>query len=251
MADAAAADGSAKKPKGPVQERLAGISILAGLSPAEMALVEQSCTWRRYKRGEQILDRNSPSRDVFFVVEGSVAIVNYSVSGREVAYASVPAGGFFGELAALDGEPRSASVVADQHCLVAALPPQHFQDLLMRHGQTALHVLLRLARVIRTCDERIMDLATLGAVQRVHVELLRMARPDPVTPGSWLVYPVPTQQEIANRASTTRETVARVIGQLQASNLVSRKGKTLYIADRDALDRLTERLNPHKNQVPR
>lgn len=222
--------------------RLSGIELLASLPVEEMARLEQNCAWHRHGSGEQILDRTSNSRDVFFVVEGAVQIVNYSTSGREVAYALVKAGGFFGELSALDGEPRSATVVAAEPVVLAALAPARFQDLMLRRPEIGLLVLKRLTRIIRTCDERIMDLATLGAVQRVHVELLRMARPDPVRKGAWLVYPMPTQAQIASAASTTRETVARVLGQLETLNLISRRAKTTFIEDRAKLEQYSERI---------
>ena len=89
-----------------------------------------------------------------------------------------------------------------------------------------------------------MDLATLGAMQRVILELVRLAKPDPITDGSWLIYPCPAQREIAGKASTTRETVARVFTQLQESSQIRRKGRSLYLADREALQALAQRLSP-------
>lgn len=225
-----------------VRGRLGGIELLGCLSAPEIEAVERACTWRRYQTGQQVLTRESASRDVFFVAEGAVEIINFSASGREIAFATLPAGAYFGEISAIDGERRSANVVAAKSALLASLNPTAFHELLGKHPPMALHVLKRLARIIRICDDRIMDLATLGAVQRVQVEILRLARPDPAVAGAWLVYPVPTQQEIANRAATTRETVARVLGQLQAGGLIRRKGKTLYFADLERLRRLADRL---------
>jgi CRP-like cAMP-binding protein len=95
--------------------------------------------------------------------------------------------------------------------------------------------MMRLAHIIRICDDRIMDLSTLGAVQRVYIELLRICGPDPAVPDLWSVYPMPTQSDIAARASTTRETVARVISQLTQDEIIQRKGRTLYINDRERL----------------
>lgn len=222
--------------------RLQAVQLLAGLPPEELTRLEQACTWHRYRNGEQILDRSSQNRDVFFVVEGGVQVVNYSASGREVAYALLPAGSYFGELSAVDGEPRSASVVAAGSVLVAAMPPATFHELIQRRPEVGFAVMKRLARIIRNADERIMDLATLGAVQRVQVELLRMARPDPVRKDAWLVYPMPTQAQIASAASTTRETVARVLGQLETLGLIKRKAKTTFIEDRKRLEQYAERL---------
>ena len=222
--------------------RLAGIAAFASLPAPDLLRLERSAAWRRYRRGEQILGRDSASREVYFVVEGWVDVVNYSLSGREIAYGALPTGSFFGELSAIDGEPRSATVVAGSDCMLAAVPHGVFHHLLRRHPDVAMHVLNQLARIVRHCDERIMDLATLGAVQRVEREVLRMARQDPATPGVWSVYPVPTQQDIARRASTTRETVARVLSHLEQQGMIRRKGRVIYVSDRERLEQSIRRL---------
>ena len=100
--------------------RLGGIGFLAGLTAATLAELEQRCRWRRYGAGEQILDRDDAG-DVYFVVEGSVRIVNYSLAGREVAFARLGANSIFDELAALDGRPRSATVAAIEATHLASL----------------------------------------------------------------------------------------------------------------------------------
>ena len=104
-----------------------------------------------------------------------------------------------------------------------------------------MQVLRRLAHIIRTADDRIMDLSTLKAVQRVYVELIRLSEPDENT-GQCLVRPLPTQRDIARRASTSRETVARVLGQLARAGIVERKGRTLHIFDMDRLKEMTDTL---------
>ncbi len=57
--------------------RLSGIEVLRGLTEADLREIEQTSAWRRYASGEQILDRDSDSRDVFFLVEGQVEVVNF------------------------------------------------------------------------------------------------------------------------------------------------------------------------------
>lgn len=225
--------------------RLARTQLLSSLTESERAEIEKQCYWRKFERDFEILERASPNRDVFFIAEGEVQIVNYALSGRPVAYATLGPGDYFGELAAIDGEPRSATVVASTPCLVGSLPPSHFLDLMREHPAVALAVMQRLAQIVRACDERIIDLATLGAMQRVVAELCRAAKPDPITPGSWLIYPCPAQREFASRASTTRETVARVFSQLHDSGQIHRKGRTLYIHDRARLEQIAQRLSPH------
>ncbi|GLQ07540.1 Crp/Fnr family transcriptional regulator [Sneathiella chinensis] len=232
-------------------QNLDNIELLNGLSPEERMGLSGKCSWKTYTSGEQILERSSTSRDVFFVVEGSVNVVNFGVSGREVAYATVEAGQYFGELSAIDGKPRSANIIANKKCLLAALSPENFSDLLMSHPEIMMQVMQRLAVIIRTNDDRILDLSTLGAVQRVCQELLRMAETDPINKDSWLIYPMPTQSVIASRVSTTRETVARVLGQLSNDNLVFKKGKTLYLKDRAAIEEFISTLAISPGSVPR
>ena len=222
--------------------RLRSIEVLQDVAEDVLQRMAMSCAWQSYRAGVQIFDRDSASRDVLFVVEGAVQVVNYSATGREIAYAEVVAGGFLGEISAIDGEPRSATVVAVRPSLIAALPPDRFAELLDRHPPVARQVMRRLARIIRTCDERIMDLSTLGAVARVQREVLRLARPDPNTPGAAVIHPIPTQQQIAGHASTTRETVARTLSNLQSAGFLVRKGRTVTILDVGRLARLTEDL---------
>ncbi len=94
---------------------------------------------------------------------------------------------------------------------------------------------MRLADIVRRCDQYIMDLSTLSTVRSVHVDLLRRVIPDIVAPENRVAQPVPTQSEIASRASTTHETVSRAMNQLAVAGVVERKGRSLYVRDRDRL----------------
>ncbi len=221
---------------------LAGISLFKGLDEGERGSIEARCQWRRYKARQTVFDRESTSREIFFVVRGAVRVVNYTLSGREIAFSTLVAGESFGELAAIDGLPRSASVQAIEDSLLAFLPADAFLDLLRRHGEITFRVTERLVGVVRVSTERIMDLSTLGAIQRVYAELLRLAVPDAASPDLWVVRPVPPEREIAGRASTARETVARALGQLRDGGIVRRKGRNLYILNRARLEQIVQLL---------
>ncbi len=215
---------------------LAGVTLFESLDAAERRRLESRCTWRRYSVGETVLERGGESREVLFIVAGSVNILNISLTGREVAYARLQAGEYFGELSAIDAKPRSASVVAAESTLVAVLPSSQFIELLHEQPGVTFTLLQRLTDMVRSGDVRIMELSTLAATQRVYAELLRMARPDVAVPELWVIHPMPPLREIASRISTTRETVARALSQLYPTGLVRRKGKSLYIPDRDKFE---------------
>lgn len=222
---------------GEFKRTLSAISLLHGLDEAERARLEGRCTWRHYAPGETVLERGADSRDVLFIVQGAVNIVNYSLSGREVAYATLRAGDAVGELAAIDGQPRSASVVAAEKTLIAVLPAERFLELLRENAEVTFRLLRRLTDMVRSGDVRIMELSTLAATQRVYAELLRMAVPDTAVPSLWVIHPLPPLREIASRVSTTRETVARALSQLYPTGLLRRKGRSLYIMDREKFQR--------------
>ena len=173
---------------------------------------------------------------MLFIVEGRARVVNYSSSGREIAYAEIGAGGHVGELAALDGLVRSASVIAMEKCLIASLPAPVLESLLMDHPALALAMLRHLAKIIRANDERIAELSSLGAVARVYRELLRLARD--TDDGGCVIDPLPTQQDMAGHTSTTRETVARALGSLLKSGGAVKQRRRLVVHDRTFLEAL-------------
>lgn len=220
---------------------LSSVSLFEDLGTAELEAIEKLCAFNRYSAQEQIIDRDSESRDVFFVVEGRVRVVLYSLSGREVTLDDLESGSYFGQLAALDGHPRSASVMALESTLVATMRPSHFTAMLESHPSIAMKVMLEFTRIIRASTDRIMDLSTLGANNRVHAELLRQARVVGTDEsGTARISPIPVHSDIASRVSTTRETVARVLNDLARKKIVERQKNALVIVDVDRLEDMVE-----------
>lgn len=221
-------------------ETLAGIGLLSGLTDDEREKVQQACRWKRFKAQEQIIDRQSDTQDVFFVAEGRARVVNYSLSGREITLNDVSMGEHFGELAAIDGEPRSASVMALEDTTIAALPRDRFLDLLRDYPEIALNMMRDLATMVRSSTVRIMDLSTLAANNRVQADLLREARSRMVADNEAEISPIPVHGDIASRVSTTRETVARVLGELSREGIVERLKDKLVIRDMNRLEQMVE-----------
>ncbi len=217
------------------------VVIVADLDEAERRELEKRCAWREYARNEQIIDRDSDPGDVYFVVSGAVRVVNFSMSGREVSYADIEAGGFFGEMAAIDGKPRSATVVALEKSMIASLSPEVFRKSVHDYPAFAFAILQRLVTIIRGSTDRIMDLSTQSAYSRVYSELLRMARAAFNEETFEAEIPkLPTHSELASRASTTRETVARAIGNLSRNGVVEKRGHGLFIPDLLELEEIVE-----------
>ena len=223
-----------------VGKSLGNIGLLSGVTPERLAELERLARWRRYSPKELIFDLQSGGTEVYFIVEGTLQVVNYSPSGREIAFAQVPAGGYIGEMSAIDGRPRSATVVSVEDTTLASVAAVTIKNLLLDYPKIAFVVLQNLAAMVRNADARIMDLSTLSAINRVHSELLRLAVPDENDGNTALIRPILTHSEIAARASTTRETVSRVLSHLSRVRILERTEAALRVLDVERLGHLIE-----------
>lgn len=221
-------------------DTLADIRLLTELSADEVDVIEKNCRWKTYGSSEQIIDQHSESRDIFFVSEGRVRVVNYSLSGREITFDDLEPGSHFGELAAIDGLPRSASVMSLSDTRIASLPAEQFQNIILEHPNIALKLMKHLAHLVRTSTSRIMELSTLGANNRIHADLLRMARKVTTDDLTASIAPIPVHSDVASRVSTTRETVARVMNDLARKGIVERQKEALLIKDLERLEDMVE-----------
>ena len=120
---------------------LAEFPLFMGASAATLDVILRHANLRRCVADEEILSRDEQAGEVYFVLKGEVRIVNYSASGREVAYAIIPAGGYFGELSAIDGAPRAANVTAVSRSRLCIIPARTFLDFIFANP-VACHGLL-------------------------------------------------------------------------------------------------------------
>ena len=225
-------------------QSLAGVELFRALDAATRLRIEQRCAWRHWTEGDHIFDREAPTNEVYFVVAGRARVVEYSITGkREVVLDDVLPGGFVGELAAIDGEPRSATIVAAEDTLTASLHPSAFLDLIFEHREVGMALLCRLTEMVRTSTQRIVELSMRDAQNRVYAELLRQARTGgALPPNTAIIHPAPVHSMLAAKVSTTRETVARVMSDLAHRNIVKRSDKGLVITDLSGLTGLLAEL---------
>ena len=219
---------------------LSNIEMLDSLTIEQRRDFEMSCRWRRFAPNEQIIDQRDESREVYFITRGRVRVVSFTLSGREVALEDLHAGAYFGELAALDGHPRSTSVMALEESDIAKMAPERFLKVLQQYPDVALKVMINFAKIIRISTDRIVDLSTLGANNRVHGEVLRQALTTEPENNIATIRPIPVHSDMASRASTSRETVARVMNDLARRGTVKREKDCLIVCDVDELQAIVE-----------
>ena len=210
---------------------LDSILLFADLPPETVDMIGTKATWREYAADEQVFDKESDSIDVYFVVSGRVRILRSIAPEREVALADLGSGHFFGELAAIDGGKRSARVIALEPTVLASLDGPAFGEVMATSPLVTRRVLLRMAQIVRTLDNRVSELSSLSEGQRIMAELIRLSQPDPRLDGGFYIPDLPNHREIAGWAGTDRDAVARTIGELTRLRVLERRSMSLMIKD--------------------
>jgi CRP/FNR family transcriptional regulator, cyclic AMP receptor protein len=220
-------------------ETLAAIPLFKSLPAAAIAKLDTQCTWRRATAGQWLLDYQDASNDVFFVVAGAVRVILQS-GGREVLFRELKAGEFFGELAAIDREPRSSGIVAVLDVTLGRMPASVFIATVNEHADVCNQLLAMFARQIRSLSNRVHEFTTLDVRHRIMAELLRLSRPEPNRPGRAIVSPPPIHAEIAARVSTRREAVVRELTAMERAGLIERRRGAIALTDVNRLRRLVD-----------
>ena len=213
-------------------ELLQSVALFWDLSEAELGYISEKMISRHYESGKFIFLEDSEGEQCFFVVQGSVKVTRLSKDGREVILAMLNEGEFFGEMALLDGESRSANVIALEETEVLTLNREDFLVVLHDYPQIAIQLLKEMAHRWRKSDRHIASLSLSDAEKRIALCIIRFADEQGVIKRGQVSIPkVPIQQDIANMAGTSRETVSRAINLLEKEHFIKRQGRELLILD--------------------
>ena len=216
------------------------IELFERLEATRLDALARQCVWRNYEAGKLIISRNAADRDVYLLVSGRVRITTYSRAGRQVTFRDIGAGEVFGEVAALDERPRTADVVALAPTLIASMPPAAFRRLLAEEPVLGERMLKRLAGLVRSLSERVIDLSTLGVQNRIHAEVLRLAREAGVERNVARIDPAPKHADIASQVSTYREQVTRELSALARAGILGKEARALVVRDVARLEKMVE-----------
>jgi CRP-like cAMP-binding protein len=210
-------------------DSLRAFPLFEKLTDQTVAAIGADCAVQHYAEGELIIGHTDTSFDVLLLLGGTVRVSLYSADGQRVGFHEMPKGVMFGEISALDGLPRSASVEAGEPCTIARLPRRRFIALLEENPGFAVAVACQLAGHVRRLTTRVFEFSTMAVRQRLRAELLRLAMPTAAGAGSAIITNLPTHAELASRISTHREAVSRELAWLDANGLIAKQGRNLLI----------------------
>ena len=209
---------------------LKSVSLFYDLSEKELGYISSRMITKNFETGSLIFMENSEGEKCFFVSEGSVKVTRLSKDGKEVILAMLNKGEFFGEMALLDGESRSANVIALEKTEVLTLNRVDFLSVLEEYPQIAIQLLKEMAHRLRKSDRQIASLSLSDAEKRIALCILRFADEQGVIKNGEVNIPkIPIQQDIANMSGTSRETVSRALNLLEKEKFIRREGRELVI----------------------
>ena len=229
----------------PSPEALGSIDIFSGLDRASRAAIAAKCSAQTYSANTDVIQYGDLSRDVYFLLSGRLTATLYSASGREVAFRDLHPGATFGDLAAIDGTRRSASVIVLEESTVIAMTAEDFQWTYKNFPEVADALLRQLAGLVRALSERVTEFIILTVANRVHLELIRIGRDAAQdAEGNIVITDPPTHEAIAKRVGTQREAVTKELSKLRKQGIIeTRSSKQWRIIDFLALQALVA---PHE-----
>ena len=213
-------------------QELKFIPLFSELKVDELEDIAVMAMQQTFKKDNMVLIEEEVGSTMFVIINGRVKISRISDEGREVILSILVDGDFFGEMAILDGQTRSANAVTLEETKMMLLRRDNFLQILHKYPQVAINLLKELAHRLRRSDAQIKSLSLQNALGRVGSTLLRIADDSGIIKlGRVEISHLPPQQDLANMAGTSRETISRVIKSLNQLGYVEKKGSKLIILD--------------------
>lgn len=208
------------------------IPLFSELSDEEIKAISDVAVKQFYKKDNMVLIEEEVGSTMFVILDGRVKISRISDEGREVILSILCDGDFFGEMSILDGQTRSANAVTLEDTNLLIFRRENFLQMLYDYPQIAINLLKELAQRLRRSDSQIKSLSLQNALGKVASTLLRIADDSgTIKQGKVEISQLPPQQDLANMAGTSRETISRVIKSLSHLGYVTKQGGKLIILD--------------------
>lgn len=206
------------------------VPIFADLPQETIEKIAQVGTRKVYSKESVILMEEEAGSALFVIISGKVKVARTSNDGREVILSILAESDFFGEMALLNGFTRSATVIALEDSDLFIIQRNQFLELLRDHPEISIALLQELTRRLRAADMKIKSLSLKDAEGKVATVILQLADDvGKIKQGIVEIDKLPLQQDLANMAGTSRETISRTLHSFAKKGLVELEGSKLRI----------------------
>jgi CRP-like cAMP-binding protein len=206
------------------------VPIFSDLPEETIEKISQVGLRKTYKKESIILMEEESSGALFIIVEGKVKVTRTSSDGREVILNILSESDIFGEMALLDGLTRSATVTALEETDLFMIQRNQFLEFLKDHPEISIALMQELSKRLRTADMQIKSLSLKDAEGKVATVIIQLANDiGKIKGGVVEIEKLPLQQDLANMAGTSRETISRTIHSFIKKGLIEMEGSKLRI----------------------
>ncbi len=208
------------------------VPIFADLPTETIEVIARVGHRKKYPKDTPILMEEEAGSALFVIIEGKVKVSRTSSDGKEVILTILNESDFFGEMAILDGQTRSANVIAIEDSELFIIRRDDFLKLLMDFPEVAIALLQELTQRLRNADLKIKALTLKDAEGKVATVLMQIADDiGKIKHGVVEIEKLPLQQDLANMAGTSRETISRTLHNFAKKGLIEIEGSKLRILD--------------------
>jgi CRP/FNR family transcriptional regulator, cyclic AMP receptor protein len=215
-------------------EVLRSVPLFRQVAEADLVALAQLIRERQFPKGSLILSQGDAGEALFLIKGGQVKVTVVAEDGREVILSVLGAGSFFGEMALVDDEPRSAHIIAMEDTTLLQLRREDFRARLKSAPELAIALLRELSRRLRRADDTIASLMLLDVNGRIAHLLLELAREEGGETGTRITRRL-THASIGQMVGASRETVSRTMRNLVLRNVIAVTRREMLLLDPTAL----------------
>ena len=209
-----------------IAEALRTIPLFSCLSDVDLEELAQAAVIKTYPKNAFLFSEGDQTDSLYVIFSGNVKAVIVDEQGKEVILSMFGPGEYFGEVALIDGNERSASIMTREPVQVLVLTRDGFREILARNPDFSINLLKGMVRRLRESNKQIEGLALMDVYARVARLLSHLAC---LRGGSMLIRERLTHQEIASMTGASREMVSRILKELMTGGYISIKKKIITI----------------------
>jgi CRP-like cAMP-binding protein len=212
------------------REFLQSVPLFARLGEGSLEAILRLTRRRKFRKDEVIFHENEVGDSLFIILRGRVKVAIFGDDGKEVTLSTLSEGDFFGEMSLLDQEPRSATTIAEEECELLALQRDDFTRALEQDPGMSASLIQVLADRLRKANHQISTLALLDVYGRVARVIQELAEEEGKRlKDGRVVVRRPTHMDIAHRIGSSRETVTRMMRDLEQNGHIVTQGREIYL----------------------